>query len=178
MTPFAVSIERATVYRGGGRRWLTIAAAVRADCHRRLRERGSNGSRPRWKCECEAADTESGYSGYQCGVHERAIVVVTRHLRIYGRRIRREARRQLDLVSLSRGVAVFFPAVEAAHLLFCDGESWSGSFADLAQGIRTERERRQRLAVELQESLKRPRRQRGLRRSSSNPGHEPTKGSR
>lgn len=98
MEPFAVRIERATVYRSGsGRRRFGLESAVRGDCYHRLRARGYDGSRPQWTCACEPADWETGDSGIHCDVHDRAEAVVARYLRIYGRRIRAEARRQLEL---------------------------------------------------------------------------------
>lgn len=58
-----VSREEATVYRGGGRRWLTQQAAYRAAAKAKIKS----------ICECEQPDTlidPSGYPGFTCSYHK------------------------------------------------------------------------------------------------------------
>ena len=52
----------ATVYHGGGRRWLTRKAAERAEAKRLYRER--------FPCECEAGEPLHGDGGERCGYHD------------------------------------------------------------------------------------------------------------
>lgn len=54
-----VSAETATVYRGGGRRWLTRKAAERAEARAIIKLR----------CECSRSDPAIGYYGYTCRYH-------------------------------------------------------------------------------------------------------------
>ena len=58
-----VTAETATVYRGGGRRWLSAKAAAKAEAGRYYRLRHP--------CECEAADPSNGYPGEYCGWHDK-----------------------------------------------------------------------------------------------------------
>lgn len=57
--------EQATVYWGGGRRWLSPKAAARAEANKAIRRH----------CECEDATWE--YPGYACRLHSS-----DRHIRI------------------------------------------------------------------------------------------------
>lgn len=56
-----IEIETAKVFRGGGRRWFTKRAAIRAEAARYFRERHL--------CECESADHATGTPGYVCENH-------------------------------------------------------------------------------------------------------------
>ena len=54
-----VTRETATVYRGGGRRWLTKASAIRAEAKARINAR----------CACEPYDRETGAPASYCRYH-------------------------------------------------------------------------------------------------------------
>lgn len=54
-----VKAETATVWRGGGRRWLTKLAAERAEARSTIKRR----------CECERGDGNR-YPDYICALHE------------------------------------------------------------------------------------------------------------
>jgi hypothetical protein len=54
----SVHPEVATVFRGGGRRWFTRAAAERAEARTILKRR----------CECESGDGNR-YPGFTCDLH-------------------------------------------------------------------------------------------------------------
>lgn len=76
----AVTVEVATVYRGGGRRWLTAKAACRAEARAKLKTR----------CECDYCDHPempgAGREDLPCGYHdgsERADRILRRLTRLY-----------------------------------------------------------------------------------------------
>ena len=71
-----VTIETATVYRGGGRRWFTQAAACRAEARARLKV----------DCGCDYIDHEGyGRQYLPCALHhpDRYPKIVRRLTRIY-----------------------------------------------------------------------------------------------
>ena len=67
------TVESATVYRAGGRRYFTKSAA--------LRQYAKTKFKAKHPCECEHPDPSSGYPGYNCGVHDVFDKVMPRYLR-------------------------------------------------------------------------------------------------
>jgi hypothetical protein len=74
-----VTVERAVVYRAGGRRWFTWKAAVKAYARAKFRAKHP--------CECEQEDYGSGYPGYACHVHDAWERVWPRYLRVLRRHL-------------------------------------------------------------------------------------------
>lgn len=72
--------EQATVYRAGGRRWLTRKAAIKAYAAAKFRKKHP--------CECEQSDYASGYPGFTCHVHDVRDRVLPRYIRVLNRRTR------------------------------------------------------------------------------------------
>jgi hypothetical protein len=72
-----ITVEQATVYRGGGRRWFTKRAAVKAYAAAKFRTKHP--------CKCENPDYGSGYPGYVCHVHELRECVLPRYVRVLWR---------------------------------------------------------------------------------------------
>jgi hypothetical protein len=72
--PDPVIAEVATVYRGGGRRWFTHKAALKAYANAKFRAKH--------RCECEQGDYSSGYPGYTCGIHVVYDKVMPRYMRL------------------------------------------------------------------------------------------------
>jgi len=68
-----VASEKATVYRGGGRRWFTLQAACNAEARAKINER----------CECDCSDYDT--SPVACALHEeeRYSVIRRRLARVY-----------------------------------------------------------------------------------------------
>ena len=66
-------VEQAQVYRAGGRRYFSRAAAIR----RYAKEKFFT----KHPCECEAADYADNYPGYNCGSHDAWEKVRPRYLR-------------------------------------------------------------------------------------------------
>lgn len=77
------TVERAEVYRAGGRRWLTPKAAIKAYAAAKFRAKHP--------CECEQGDYASGYGGFTCHVHDWRDRVMPRYLRVLKRALK-EAR--------------------------------------------------------------------------------------
>lgn len=73
------TVETATVYRAGGRRWFTQDAALKAYARAQFRAKHT--------CECEQSDYADGYGGYTCGVHDVYSRVMPRYLRQLKRRL-------------------------------------------------------------------------------------------
>lgn len=74
-----VSKETATAWRGGGRRWFTLNAALRAEARAAIAA----------KCECESPSYADRYPGWTCGWHsDRGYYerVLDRFVRLYRRR--------------------------------------------------------------------------------------------
>lgn len=72
----SVQVETATVYRGGGRRWLTAAAACRAEARAKMKTR----------CDCDYIDHEGyGRQELPCGMchPDRYPKILRRLTRIY-----------------------------------------------------------------------------------------------
>lgn len=73
------TVEQATVYRGGGRRWFTLAAACRADARIKIKSR----------CECDYCDHPempgAGTEHLPCSLHahDRYPKILRRLTRIY-----------------------------------------------------------------------------------------------
>jgi hypothetical protein len=94
-----IAVERATVYRAGGRRWFTWKAAVKAYARSKFRAKHP--------CDCEDVDYASGYPGYTCPVHDAWDKVWPRYRRVLHRRLgmpvarerRHRARRNLPLMA-------------------------------------------------------------------------------
>jgi hypothetical protein len=72
-------VEQATVYRAGGRRWLTRKAAIKAYAAAKFRRKHP--------CECEQGDYASGYPGYTCPVHDARDRVLPRYVRVLRRHL-------------------------------------------------------------------------------------------
>lgn len=69
-----LSVETATVFRGGGRRYFTKKAALKSYANRRYRLKHP--------CECEQPDYGSGYPGYSCMACLAREKVMVRYLRM------------------------------------------------------------------------------------------------
>jgi hypothetical protein len=68
------TIEHATVYRAGGRRWFTEKAAIKAYASAKWRTKHP--------CECEQGDYASGYPGYTCPTHDARDAVLPRYIKL------------------------------------------------------------------------------------------------
>jgi hypothetical protein len=75
-------VEQATVYRANGRRFFSRTAAIRAYAKGRIREKHP--------CDCEGADYENGYPGYDCGCHARLDRVLPRFVRLIRKALRKQ----------------------------------------------------------------------------------------
>lgn len=62
MSCAVIEVQQATVYRGGGRRWFTRNAAIRAEARRLF------GKRFRGMCECDT-EPDIRYWAYVCRIH-------------------------------------------------------------------------------------------------------------
>jgi hypothetical protein len=77
-----VTIETAIVYRGGRRRWLSMAAAVRAEAKELYRQR----VKAKDRCDCEEGSYEGPgphtckYHSYDTDIRERFIRLVSRSI--------------------------------------------------------------------------------------------------
>lgn len=73
--------EQATVFRAGGRRYLTRTAAIMGYAKARFRAKHP--------CECEGADYADGYPGFTCHVHDLRDKVLPRYVRLIRRCLKR-----------------------------------------------------------------------------------------
>ena len=82
-----VTTETATVYRGGGRRWFSKKAAIKAEASKLYRQR----FKPRCECDKDTVgiDYTTGYFPETCYYHQDAFR--TRFLRRVARLISKEA---------------------------------------------------------------------------------------
>ena len=76
-------VEQATVYRANGRRYFSRSSAIRGYAKGRIREKHP--------CECEGADYESNYPGFDCGCHALREKVLPRFVRVIRKALRKQA---------------------------------------------------------------------------------------
>ena len=68
-----MSVETATVYRGGRRRYFTKSSALKGYASQKYRVKHP--------CECEQPDYSSGYPGYECSACLAREKIIARYLR-------------------------------------------------------------------------------------------------
>lgn len=108
------SIEQATVFRAGTRRFLTRSAAVKTYALRKIR--GKHG------CECEPADYPN-YSGHDCGCSVLREKVLPRYLRM----LKRAERGSVAIaVAVPEVYEVRYPFVRDVYAQWDSDESGSG----------------------------------------------------
>lgn len=76
------AVETARVYRAGGRRFFSRAAAIR-----RYAKEKFFAKHP---CVCEQPEHDSGYPGFDCGEHDRWEKVKPRYVRVIRKALRRK----------------------------------------------------------------------------------------
>lgn len=80
-TPQVFSVESATVFRAGGRRFFSKLAAIRAYARQKVNAKH--------RCDCEQGDYSSGYPGYDCGIHEGRDRLTARYVRFLRAKLRK-----------------------------------------------------------------------------------------